>query len=80
VDIILTELKDRGLSVREKLFDILRGTIAMADPNDLGRKSENETSLMKIGILGYDNKIVVTRKFPYYGVICIPQAEQPHMR
>ena len=49
--IILTEFEDAGLMPPKNLFDICRGTIAPADPDDLGRKSEKETSLMKIGIL-----------------------------
>jgi len=60
-------------------FDIRRGAIAKADPDDLGWKTENETSLMEIGILRHDNEAVITGKFPNHGIICVAQTKQPHM-
>jgi len=80
VDIILTEFQDTGLALPKNRLDICRGAIAKADPYDLGWKSENETSLMKIGILRHDDEVVITGKFPNYGVVCVPQTQQPHMR
>ena len=64
----------------KNLFDICRGAIATADPDDLGWKSENETSLMKIGILRHDDEVVIAGKFPNYGVICVPQTHEAHVR
>jgi len=75
VDVILTKFQDAGWTPPKDLFDIGRGAIAPADPDDLGWKSENETSLMKIGILGHDDEVVVTGKFPNDGVICVPQTQ-----
>jgi hypothetical protein len=72
---ILTKLKDTGLMLPKNPFDIRRGAIAKADPDDLGWKTENETSLMEIGILRHDNEAVITGKFPNYGVICVAQAK-----
>ncbi len=63
----------------KNLFDICRGAIATADPDDFGWKSENETSLMKIGILRHDDEAVIAGKFPNYGVICVPQTYEAHM-
>ena len=80
VGVIFTKFKDTCLTLLKNLFDIRRRTIATADPNDLGWKSENKTSLMKIGILGHDNEIVNAGKFPNYCVICVPQTEEPHVR
>jgi hypothetical protein len=80
VDIILTKFQDTGLALPKNLFDICRGAIAKADPYDLGWKSENETSLMKIGILRHDDEVVITGKFPNHCVICVPQTKLPHMR
>jgi len=80
VDVILTKFQDTGLALPKNLFDICRGAIAKADPNDLGWKSENETSLMKIGILRHDDEVLIAGKFPNYGVICVPQTKVPHMR
>jgi len=80
VDVILTEFKDTGLTLPKNLLDIYRGAIATADPYDLGWKSQNETSLMKIGILRHDDEVVITGKFPNYCVICVPQTKLPHMR
>jgi hypothetical protein len=80
VGVILTKPKDTGLALPKNLFDIGRGAIAKADPYDLGWKSENETSLMKIGILRNDDEVVTTSKFPNHSVICVPQTKQPHMR
>ena len=80
VDIILTKFQDTGLALPKNLFDICRGAIATADPYDLGWKPENETSLMKIGILRHDDEVVITGKFPNHCVICVPQTQQPHAR
>jgi len=80
VDVILTEFQDTGLTLPKNLLDICRGAIAKADPYDLGWKSENETSLVKIGILRHDDEVVFTGKFPNCCVICVPQTKQPHMR
>jgi hypothetical protein len=80
VDVILTKFQDTGLTLPKNLFDIRRGAIATADPYDLGWKSEDETSLMKIGILRHDDEVVITGKFSNYGGICVPQTKQPHMR
>ena len=79
VDVILTEFKDARLMLCKNLLDISRGAIATANPDDLGWKSEKETSLMKIGILRHDDEAVVTGKFPNHGVICIAQTHQAHM-
>jgi hypothetical protein len=54
--------------------------IAKADPYDLGWKSENETSLMEIGILRHDDEVVIAGKFPNDGVISVAQTHQAHMR
>ena|SRR5208337_4512008 len=80
VDIILTKVQDTGLALFKNRFDICRGAIAKADPYNLGWKSENETSLMKIRILRRDDEVVITGKFPNYSVICVPQTKKPHMR
>jgi hypothetical protein len=80
VGVILTKFKDAELTLPKNRFDICRGAIAKAHPYDLGWKSENETSLMKIGILRHDDEVVITGKFPNYCVICVPQTKQPHMR
>ena len=61
-------------------FDIRRGAIAKADPDDLGWKTENETSLMEIGILRHDNEAVITGKFPNHGVIRVAQTHEAHVR
>ena len=75
VDVILTKFQDTGLMLPKNLFDICRGAIATADPYDLGWKSENETSLMKIGILRHDDEAVITGKFPNCRVIRVPQTQ-----
>jgi hypothetical protein len=80
VGVILTKLKDTGLTFPKNFFDICRGAIATADPNHLGWKSEDETSLMKIGILRHDNEIMIAGKFPNCCVIGVPQTEKPHVR
>ena len=80
MDFILAKLPDTGLMLPNNLFDICRGAIATADPDDLGWKSENEASLMKVGILRHNDKAVITGKLPDDGVICVPQTHEPHMR
>jgi hypothetical protein len=80
VDVILTKFQDTGLTVPKNLFDISGGAIATADPYDLGWKSENETSLMKIGILRHNDEVVITGKLPNHCVICLPQTHEAHMR
>jgi hypothetical protein len=80
VDVILTEFKDARLMLCKNLLDISRGAIATANPYHFGWKSENETSLMKIGILRHNDEVVFTGKFPDHGVIRVPQAHNAHMR
>jgi hypothetical protein len=80
VEVILAKFEDTGLTLPENSFDICCGAIAKTDPDDLGRRSEKETSLMKIGILRHDDKVVITGKSPDYSVICVPQTKEPHMR
>src|ERR1700756_4703370 len=58
-------------------FDIRCGAIATAVPNGLGWKSEDETSLMEIGILRHNNEVVMAGKFPNDGVIRVPQTHKP---
>ena len=79
MDVILTKFLDTGLVLPKNLLDICRGAIAAADPYDLGWKSENETPLMKIGILRHNDEVVSTSKFPDDRVICFPQAHEAHM-
>jgi hypothetical protein len=73
VDVILTKFQDTGLAFPQNLFNICGGAIATADPDDLGWKSEDETTLMKIRILRHNDEVVFTGKLPNYGVIRVPQ-------
>ena len=79
MEVVLTKSTDGRLVLAKNPFDICRGTIAQADPDDLGWKSENETSLMKIGVLRNDDERVIAGIFPNYGVICIPQTYEAHV-
>ena len=79
VEVVLTELEEVRLVLAKNPFDICRGTIAQADPDDLGWKSENETSLMKIGALRHDDEAVIAGIFPNYGVIGVSQTYEPHV-
>ena len=79
MEVVVTKLEDVRLVLAKNPFDICRGTIAQADPDDLGWKSENETSLMKIGVLRNDDERVIAGIFPNYGVICIPQTYEAHV-
>ena len=79
VDVILRKLQDTGLTLPKDLFDICCGAIAAADPDDLRWKSENETALMKIGILRHDDEVVIPGKFPNDCVIYVQQTQQSHM-
>jgi hypothetical protein len=80
VNFIFTKFENAGSMLPEDLFDICRGAIAAADPYNLGWKPENETPLMKIGILGHNDEVVITGIFPNDRVICVPQTHQAHMR
>ena len=63
----------------EDLLDSCGWTIAEADPDNFGGKPENETSLMKIGVLRNDDVAVVAGIFPDYSVIGVSQTDEPHV-
>ena len=79
MEVVLTKSTDGRLVLAKNPFDICRGTIAQADPDDLGWKSENETSLMKIGALRHDDEAVIAGIFPNCGVIGVSQTYEPHV-
>jgi len=48
----------------DELSDLLRGAVANAEPDDLGRLTVEQTALLEVGILGDDGEAVGTRIIP----------------
>jgi len=68
------------LALPHQLLDSTRRTIPNPNPNDLRRKSKNETSLEEVRILGDDNVIVVAGVLSDRFVRGVPQSNKPYMR
>lgn len=78
--VILTKLEDTAVALRKYIFDLFRGAITQADPNNFGWKSKSETPLMIVGVFRDDNEIVIAGIFPRCCVVRVPQAQRPHVR
>lgn len=80
MDVVLTESNNLRAAVYQEPFYFRRGTIPQPDPDDLGRKSEEEAALSKVGILGYDDETVLEGVVPHPVVCGVPQAKEPYVR
>jgi len=58
--------KKRGA---QESFDFRAGAIRRSNPNDLGRRAEQDASFLKVRILGHNGEAVFLCKLPDRGVV-----------
>ena len=77
---VLAEAANDFVECPQHRGNLMGGAIAQPDPDDFGRKSEKEATLMEFRVLRNDGEVPEPRKFPDDLIIGTLQAERSDVR
>ncbi len=76
---VLFKCVNRGGMSPEQFLNRENRAVAKTQPNEFWRMAEQQTTLLKIGILGDDHKSILIRIIPDGGVGSFRKSNLPHM-